>query len=105
MSDSHTDLMSGEPSLPLSRAAEDALPKRTLAESEAVESLNLGLTSGGVTDSSRRKKTQKSGVQKIDSAYDGADALRFLANQFVDSIIAQLMRSSRNQSQSKATSH
>ena len=64
--------MSGEPSLPLSRAAEDALPKRTLAESEAVESLNLGLTSGVVTDSSRRKKTQKSGAQKIDSAYDGA---------------------------------
>jgi len=68
MSDSHTDLMSGEPPLPLSRAAEDALPKRTLAECEAVASLNLGPTSGGVTDTSRPKKTQKSGAQKIDLA-------------------------------------
>ena len=96
--------MSGEPSLPLSRAAEDALPKRTLAESEAVASLNLGLTSGVVTDSSRRKKTQKSGVQKIDSAYayDGADALGFLTSSWTQSSLT-LMRSSRNQS--KATSH
>ena len=55
MSDSHTDtdLMSGEPSLPLSRAAEDALPKGMLVKIKVVASLNLCLTSGGVTDSSR----------------------------------------------------